>query len=691
MCPRYFSIRHILFFIGCIIVHVSLAQSRVDTTMSGTLDSVVVTAFRIQVKGQTIPASIAQISRKTLAQEVNGTLLPAFNMVAGVRMEQRSEGSYRLAIRGSSLRSPFGVRNVKVYWNDVPFTDPTGNTYLNILPFALVSGIDIIKGPVGAAYGLGTGGAVLLQSNFDTDSVMHTSATLQLRAGSFGYFGQDLRVTLQQKSLQQTFFISNEKIDGWRDQSGSAKKNITWLGTLTKNKHTIKAMLLFTDLMYQTPGGLTLAQMQQNPRSARQATATLPSAVSQQTAVFNKTLLGSIHYNYQLTKKIDWQNFVVGANTNFKNPFITNYETRQEKNASVGSHLVMRFQKPLGDIKIVVGGEWQLQDANINNYGNKRGVRDTLQFADQITTKQGFLFANASIRLQQKWQIELGISDAYMGYRYYRSNNLLEMARSKSNTGLLAPRMGVSYAAAKNTNLYFQISKGFSPPTLAEIRPSDGLFYNNLLPEYGWNFEMGVKGTAIHNKLRYELSAYHFGVKDAIVRQNNIAGVEYFVNAGSTRQAGAEFQLDYVARFANMHQLQILAGYAYQPYRFVQYKQVGVVFNGNALTGNAKHQVASSITYEYKKIASIFIRLQSLSRVPLTDANDVYASSYQLLQSGISINHKRVRYFVSVDNLLNKSYSLGNDINAAGRRYYNPSPPRGYMAGISAQMGKYRR
>ncbi len=691
MCPRYNSIRHILFFIGCIFFHDSIAQTPIDTTMSGALDSVVVTAFRVQVKGQTIPASIAQISRKTLAQEVNGTLLPAFNMVAGVRMEQRSEGSYRLAIRGSSLRSPFGVRNVKVYWNDIPFTDPTGNTYLNILPFALVNGIEIIKGPVGAAYGLGTGGAVLLQSNFDTDSLMHTSATLQLRAGSFGYLSQDLRVTLRKKNLQQTFFVSNEKIDGWRDQSGSTKKNITWLGTLTKNKHTLKGVVLFTDLMYQTPGGLTLAQMQQNPRQARQATATLPSAVTQQAAVYNKTLLASIHHNYQLTKYIDWQNFVVGANTNFKNPFITNYETRHEKNASFGSHLIMRVHKPIGDIKIVVGGEWQVQDAAINNYGNKRGVRDTFQFADQITTKQGFLFANASIRLQQKWQIELGISDAYMGYDYYRSTNLTESAQSKSNLGLLAPRMGVSYTAAKNTNLYLQISKGFSPPTLAEIRPSDGLFYNNLLPEYGWNFEMGVKGTAIHNKLRYELSVYHFGVKDAIVRQNNLAGVEYFVNAGSTRQAGAEFQFDYVARFSQAHQLKLQAGYAYQPYRFLQYKQAGVVYNGNALTGNAKYQIASSITYDYKKVLSIFMKLQSLSRVTLTDANDVFASSYQLVQSGISINHRRVRYFVSVDNLLNKSYSLGNDINAAGRRYYNPSSPRSYMAGISVQVGKFRR
>ena len=104
MCPSYFSIRHILFFIGCFVFGSSLAQSYNDSTMSGTLDSVVVTAFRIKISGQFLPVSNARITSTTLQQEVNGTLLPAFNSVAGVRMEQRSEGSYRLAIRGSSLR-----------------------------------------------------------------------------------------------------------------------------------------------------------------------------------------------------------------------------------------------------------------------------------------------------------------------------------------------------------------------------------------------------------------------------------------------------------------------------------------------------------------------------------------------------------------------------------------------------------
>ena len=38
--------------------------------------------------------------------------------------------------------------------------------------------------------------------------------------------------------------------------------------------------------------------------------------------------------------------------------------------------------------------------------------------------------------------------------------------------------------------------------------------------------------------------------------------------------------------------------------------------------------------------------------------------------------------FVGVDNALNQTYSLGNDLNAFGARYFQPSAPRNYYAGI---------
>ncbi|MCH5683602.1 TonB-dependent receptor plug domain-containing protein [Niabella sp. W65] len=73
-------------------------------------------------------------------------------------MEERSPGSYRINMRGSSLRSPFGVRNVKVYWNDIPLTDPGGNTYFNQLAFNNFNTITLEKSTSSTVYGSGTGG-----------------------------------------------------------------------------------------------------------------------------------------------------------------------------------------------------------------------------------------------------------------------------------------------------------------------------------------------------------------------------------------------------------------------------------------------------------------------------------------------------------------------------------------------------
>ena len=72
-------------------------------------------------------------------------------------MEERSPASYRMNIRGSTLRSPFGVRNVKVYLDDIPFTDAGGNTYLNQLSYYNFNSIEVLKGPGGSLYGAGTG------------------------------------------------------------------------------------------------------------------------------------------------------------------------------------------------------------------------------------------------------------------------------------------------------------------------------------------------------------------------------------------------------------------------------------------------------------------------------------------------------------------------------------------------------
>ena len=77
-------------------------------------------------------------------------------------------------------------------------------------------------------------------------------------------------------------------------------------------------------------------------------------------------------------------------------------------------------------------------------------------------------------------------------------------------------------------------------------------------------------------------------------------------------------------------------------------------------------------------------------KIFLDDANTVAADAYHLL--GCRVGWKlpvkttiKLNFYGGVDNLLDETYSLGNDINAAGGRYYNTAPKRNYYAGVSFQ------
>ena len=94
----------------------------------------------------------------------------------------------------------------------------------------------------------------------------------------------------------------------------------------------------------------------------------------------------------------------------------------------------------------------------------------------------------------------------------------------------------------------------------------------------------------------------------------------------------------------------------------------------------------SGLDLETKNGLYSAVSLNATSSLPLTDANDVYAAAYQLLQWKAGYRWKKngriLHFFAGVDNLLNQVYSLGNDINAVGKRFYNPAPGRNFFAGV---------
>lgn len=279
--PIYFS--KLVFLLTFHLSLFTIANAQTDSTKkfsdTSILEPVTVTAFGGAKNWTDAPAAIALINKNSLQRFDNKTLVPVFNTIAGVRMEERSPGSYRLSIRGSLLRSPFGVRNVKIYWNDIPLTDAGGNTYLNLIDISQLSSIEIAKGPASSMYGANTGGAVLLKSD---PSIIQKNFNANVETGSYGMFNEQLGFNHQSKNLSFNLQQSHYQNDGYRQQSAMRKDVIQGsLGWNINTKEQLSALLFYTDLHYETPGGITKAQMDSLPTLARQPTATLPGAVEQ--------------------------------------------------------------------------------------------------------------------------------------------------------------------------------------------------------------------------------------------------------------------------------------------------------------------------------------------------------------------------------------------------------------------------
>lgn len=188
--------------------------------------------------------------------------------------------------------------------------------------------------------------------------------------------------------------------------------------------------------------------------------------------------------------------------------------------------------------------------------------------------------------------------------------------------------------------------------------------------------------------------------KETIVSKTTESGTVIFENAGSTSQLGFEALLGY--SFINdpsnrISLIKVQTAFTHHNFSFKDYikrsRGENVDYSGNDLTGTAPNISVTTFDFAFSSGFYFNFTYNFTDRIPLNDANTVYADSYNLItaKTGWKIHVKQKHLadvFLGVDNLLNEKYSLGNDLNAFGQRYYNPSPERNYFGGIKVYFNK---
>jgi len=673
----------------------SLAQSTppgtflTDSSDTRPLQEVLVKAYDQNRKLTEVGAPVSFLGKASLNRYGNTSVLPALNTIPGVRMEERSPGSYRLNIRGSTLRSPFGVRDIKVYWNDIPLTDPGGNTYLNQLGFYNFQSMEVIKGTAGSLYGAGIGGALLINS---MPSAWEKGVTADWLSGSYNTHSFNLNLRTGDQDHRNIISYSHQTSDGYRAQSQMRRDIASWETLIrTNEKQTLHAYILYGDLMYQTPGALTLAEYNKDPKAARPAAGTQSGAAQAKAAIYQKNFTAGFSNEYRFNERFQNTTALYGAYTDFTNPGIRVYELRQEPH--FGGRTVFRYKARLGEtsLQLSAGAEAQKGFFETRDYANKQGDPDTLQTDDRINNWQYMVFAQADLKFRGGWTLTGGASFNKSSVRFTRISMRPAMTQKMDFENKVAPRIALLKKITPEISLYASAARGFSTPTVAELLKSSGILGNNLQPEDGIDYEIGTKGTLLHGKLFFDINTFFFHLKNTIVQRIDTAGVSYSINAGRTDQHGLEAFLSYQLTdapknfFSNMR---LWVSHTWHDFHYGDFTQNSTSFKGNRLPSVPPQTVVAGLDLATRPGLYMNLTYTYADRIALNDANSAYAGSYNLL--GGRIGYRKViaqkwklDLFGGVDNLFDTRYSLGNDINAAAGRYYNAAPGINYFGGLS--------
>lgn len=667
----------------------SCFSQQTESDSSKLLDEVTVRAFE-QNRKLNNTVTVVKIIEFNNADRYNKiSLVNGFNTVAGVRMEERSPGSYRINIRGSSLRSPFGVRNVKIYWNDIPITDAGGTTYFNQFAWNNFSSIEIFKGPAGSMYGAGTGGLILMH----TLSPWQPGVSAEYLTGSYNLQNIFASARFGKNENKNQVSFAHNQTNGYRTQSRLRRDNFSWVSKLKiTEKQQITASVLFTDMYYQTPGALTLTEFNNNPKAARPAAGILPSAVNAKAGIEQVNFLAGFTHFYKMTSFLTNHTSFFGSFADIKNPAIRNYERRIEP--GFGGRTVFTYEKKKENFSWQLAGGSEFQQGFFNTvvFKNLNGKPDSLQTNDDIIYFVNSYFIQGELGLKEKFFVNGGLSINKTRVGFSRLSQFPIVSQNRSYRNELAPRISIKKVFTHDFSLKTTVSRGFSPPTMAELLPSTGVISTELEAEYGWNYEMTASLELFKRKFRLETTGFYFKLNNALVQRRDLSGADFFVNAGNVNQKGLEVTGDLsISPYKKcIDYYRINAAYTYNHFRYGNFIKGTDNFSGKTVPSVPANTFSALADVQFKNGIYTNITYYAASRIFLNDANTAFAETYHLL--GTRIGWKKTvqkKYKLSVyagaDNLLDETYSLGNDINAAANRFYNAAPERNYYAGISFQ------
>jgi iron complex outermembrane receptor protein len=203
----------------------------------------------------------------------------------------------------------------------------------------------------------------------------------------------------------------------------------------------------------------------------------------------------------------------------------------------------------------------------IDYYNNTEGQIEGYKNAGQ---------QNIGAFISDEWQLGTKISFV-SGLRFdaatVSEGEISENNKRKGNRTAFSGNAGLVYSPDENTHFSFNAGRAFRMPTTEElftkIISCKGVKVGNpdLQAEYSWNFDLGFRGFAYRQKLKYDISLFYNQLDDFISEAPDVTNTDVdftYKNIDATLMGGelsASYRFDNV--FANSNSLYAGLGAAY--------------------------------------------------------------------------------------------------------------------------------
>lgn len=679
------------------------------------------------------PSNIAVISGEEVDSAHSENIQQLLQSVPGITTEVQSGDSLKIHIRGVENQRYMGEKpGVAIVIDGVPVFERTGRVNIDL---DNIESIKVIKG--GASYLFGEdalSGAVIITTKRGAKMAGFKAGG---EGGSYGYQKGLARAGYASEKFNGHVQVSSRKSDGYHDQSdykadyldGKLQYYVTDSSDLTFGFEV-------SDREKDSHGTVRgVTQAKEDPKSES------PDAGRDYARMYEVNL-----GKYYLTYAQD-----VGEASNLllnvyqfgdHTEFVSAPQKYDANGAEVTDRDAYTTHNDYRQVQRGFKGEWRAggekvayllaADIRDNTYNNKRkylvDFKQSPRSRDVYTagtvigdndTGEGVYAAYGEVKVKPLAPMTLTANARYDQIKLDYTDNLNSLNLDRT-FDVYSWRLGGNLKAAKNWDIYANVSTGFRVPTIDQlfagtISPFGDVESNpDLAPEQSLNYELGTRGrTSLAGVgVEIDLAVFQIERKDFILnasgqysipedgvkdRYENIGGVrnrglELSVNSDPQRLFSFDIAYTYLdAKFTEYDNFNLVLGNRYFKPTIVPYDNTG-----NVVPRTPNHHL--NLTGRVKPLAGLFItaEMDAISSYYADEMNEIVIPGHAVFNLLVNYDVKWGKstwsLFARIDNVLDRQYynTARGFYDQDGNMTYDDedisivvNPGRVYTAGVS--------